>query len=782
MYRTEVGGGRSEDGGRRSEVGGQRTEVGGQRSEDGGQKIQSPFSNPSTSLRTSLQSPIPNLQSPASNCQIVTSICGVCAAGCGAHVHLTDGCITRLTPIQDHPYSALCPRGLRAPEIVYAPDRLLFPQRRIGERGEGRFERSTWDAAYDHIVAELRRIASEHGPEAIAIYTGRGNFEYGLNEMFAPAGTVESSANAVLFPFGSPNATGVGALCYVSYGMIAPRSCFGAYMLEMHEDIDHADLILVWGENPATDSSPLNLARLKNAQRRGARVVVIDHRRSETAQALRAEWIGIRPGTDGALALGMLHVLLAEDLYDHEFAVWVHGLDELRDYVRAWTPARVEQVTWVPADTVRELARATAAAQGCSIMMYTGLEYSDSGVQAIRAAFTLQALAGHLDVPGGKLFKMPGRPRLNRLLTEPPVSAPKPIGADEYPIYHEVRNEAHAALLPRAILEGQPYPVRALIVSGSSLITSWPNPDLWRRALTALDLLVVINRFPTADAAYADLVLPAATQFEIESYEIHDNHVQLRQRVIPPVGEARNDYLIFVELANRLGYGHRWPQTERAMVEYALRDSGVSVDDLLAHPEGVSLPQPAMRYRKYLSGELRPDGRPGFDTPTGKFEITSEWFRGYGYDPLPVYTEPGEGPLARPDLAARFPLVFNSGARTNFDFRSQHHNIPGLLKRLPRPLVHLHPTDASARGIVDGDEVLVISARGEAPFLAYVTADIARGAIEVNMGGGGPLGPRAWQQANVNALTDFDRRDPISGFPVYKALLCEVVKREEKGR
>ena len=462
-------------------------------------------------------------------------------------------------------------------------------------------------------------------------------------------------------------------------------------MMDMAEDLDHADLILLWGENPATDSSPIQFSRLRQAQQRGARIVVIDPRRSETAQALRAEWVGVRPGTDGALALGILHVLLAEELYDQEFVTrWTHGFEELRAYVAPFTPERVAEITWVPAETVRELARALARAQGCSILTYTGLEYSDSGVQAIRAVLTLQALAGHLDVPGGKLFKMQDRFRTNRLLTPPPEHARPPIGAAEYPVYYDVRREAHAALFPRAILEGKPYPLRSLIVSGSSLITAWPNPDLWRRALAALDFLVVVNRFPTADAQYADILLPAATQFEIESFAVHGNFVQHRQRVIPPLGEARNDYLIFAELAARLGYGHLWPQTERAMVEYALAGSGVELDALLANPAGVQVPAPVQRYCKYATGELRPDGQPGFATPTGKFEIASEWLRSYGYDALPVYTEPAEGPLARPDLAARYPLVFNSGARTNFDFRSQHHNIPGLAGQTA-PAAGAHP-------------------------------------------------------------------------------------------
>jgi anaerobic selenocysteine-containing dehydrogenase len=709
--------------------------------------------------------------------KVVTSICGICPGGCGVDVHLVDGRIERLTPLPDHPLGIVCPRGARAAEIVYSPDRLLYPQRRVGPRGAGRFERITWDEAYEILVGTLRATAARHGPEAAGIYTGRGNFEFGLTEFYAPDGTSESSANTVLFPFGSPNTTGVGSLCYAAHGMIAPHACFGDHLRNFADDLDNADLILVWGANPATDSPPVNLRRLKQAMKRGTRVVVIDPRRSETARALGAEWIGVRPGTDGALALGALQVLIAEDLYDRHFAeTWCHGFDELRGYVADFTPEQVERITGVAAERIRGLARAVAAARGCSFLMYTGLEYSNSGVQAIRATWTFQALAGHLDVPGGKLFRMPNRLRLNRHLKPPPRNGRKPIGAEAFPLYQQTRNEAHAACLPQAILEDDPYPLRTLIISGASVITAWPDPNRWRRALAALDFLAVVNRFPTADIAYADLVLPAATAFETESYMIYDGHIQLRQRVIEPLGEARGDYVIFAELAKRLGYGHLWPQSESAMVERALENSGFTREDLLAHPEGLRFAPPDMRYRKYETGGLRADGQPGFETPSGKFEIASEWLRRHGYEALPVYTEPVEGPLASPRRARRYPLVFNSGARTQSAFRSQHYNIPSLVALQPRPLVHIHADDAAARGIADGEAVFVVSPRGRVRFWAKVTRDILPGVVEVNMGGGGPLGDAAWQNANVNQLTDPDNRDPISGFPVYKALLCDVAK------
>jgi len=710
----------------------------------------------------------------------VPGVCGVCPAGCGVNVHFDGERIDRLTPLKDHPLGYVCPRGAHAAEIIYSPDRLLYPQRRVGDRGSAEFERISWDAAYEILVDNLTEIADRHGPEAVCLSTGRGNFEYGLCEAFAPSQTSESSANGVLFPFGSPNTTSVGALCYVSYGMIAPEASFGLHIRELYEDLENADFILVWGGNPATDSPPVNLRRLKKAKSRGARIIVVDHRRSETVKALGAEWIGVRPGTDGALALAAINVLIEEDYLDHEFIEnWTHGYTELKRYVGQFTPDAAAAITGVPASAIVDLARSVGRAKGCSVLMYTGLEYSNSGIQAIRAIWTMQALAGHLDVPGGKCFRMPQRTQVQGRNTEPPANARPALGAEQYPLYHAVRREAHGGALPKAILESDPYPLRGMILSGTSAITAWPDPATWRKALASLDFLAVVNRFPTADAAYADLLLPAATPFECESYMIHDGYLQHRARLIEPLGEARGDYRIFAELAERLGYGHLWPQSEAGMVETALEGTGFTLDDLRDHPHGLPFDLPDGGYRKYQRGHLRSDGSPGFATQTGKFEITSEWLRANGYDPLPFYTEPTEGPLAAPDLARRYPLVFNSGARTQSAFRSQHHNIPSLVAKQPKPLVHMHRRDAVARGIVDGDRVYVETPRGRVVFWARVNEDIVPGAIEVNMGGGGPLGPDSWQEANVNELTDPDNIDAVSGFPVYKALLAEVVPAPE---
>ncbi len=707
-------------------------------------------------------------------------ICGICPAGCWVRSRVEDGRLVEVEPLPNHPLGMICTNGAHSPEIVHDPNRLRHPLRRVGPKGTYDFEPISWDEAMETVASRLQGIKAQHGAEATAIYTGRGSFELAMCDVFQPDGVAVSSASSVLFPFGSPNTLGVGALCYVSFAMIAPHTTFGEMYITLDSDIEQAELIVVWGANPATDSPPLAGEQIRRARERGAEVIVIDPRRSETARDTDAEWIPIRPGTDGALALAMLQVLIEEEIYDEDFAAhWTVGWEALQTYAQHFRPEIVEDITGVPADTIRSLARRIAGARGACPVMYTGLEYSDSGVQAIRAAFTLWALAGQLDVPGGLTIRMPGSKfPINRsgLVANPDVR--RALGRDRFPVYSSYRGESHAIALPDAVLRGQPYSIRSLIIVGGSIITAWPDPSVWRETLGALDFLVTIDRHFTADAAYADIVLPATTGYEIDSYMAYGPMFKLRDKIIEPVGEARNDFFILAELADRLGYGEIYPQNEEELLRYVLDGSGFTPEDVRAAGGEVRIPAVMPQYKKWEKGLLRPDGEPGFQTPSGKFEIASSILEENGYDALPVYTEPQEGPLSRPDLIDRFPLVFSSGARIFEDFRSQHHGVPGLGRKASEPRVTMHRADAARRGIADGDRVFVTTPRGRVEFHASVTDDIIEGAIEANMGGGGPLGPEAWQRCNVNDLTDLARFDPISGFPVYKALLCDVVRVE----
>ena len=707
-------------------------------------------------------------------------LCGICPAGCWVEAGLSNGKLVDIRPDASHTLGMICRRGQHAPEIVYSKYRLKYPMKRVGPRGSYEFERTTWADAYDIMVEKLNGVREESGSEAVAIYTGRGAQELSLCDMYQPKGVAVSSASNVLFPFGSPNTMGVGALCYVSLHMIAPHVTMGRMQINMFTDIENAEMVVVWGTNPATDSPPADMHRLEAAARRSADIVVIDPRRTETAIRTNAQWIPIRPGTDGALALSMIEVMMEEDLYDEDFAEnWCHGLEELKNYVQHFHPEAAAAVTGVPAETIRELTRRICSASGASLLMYTGLEYSNSGVQSARAVLTLFALADQLDVPGGiGLSILDSNFSINRSCNQENPNLDLAIGRKEFPIYSNYRRESHAIALVNSVLKGEPYQIRGLLIQGASILSSWPQSSLWREVLSKLDFLVCIDRQLTADAAYADIVLPATTMFENYSYMTYGPIFRLRERIIEPIGEARNDYLIMAELARHLGYGHLFPQTEEEMIRFALRGSGYKLEDVKAAGGWVRIPTTMMEYKKWQKGGLRKDGKPGFETATGKFEIWSTILEEYGYEPLPKYIEPTEGPVGSPETAKRFPLVFNSGARPQTDFRSQHHGIEGLVKDTPEPLVEINVEDAKERGIRSGDLVRVTTPRGSVPFRAKVTADITKGAVECMFGGGTPVGPKAWREWNVNELTDLNNYDKISGFPVYKALLCDVEKLE----
>jgi len=703
--------------------------------------------------------------------KVKRGLCGICPAGCGIEITMEGNRLHRIKPMNGPPLGIVCLRGAHSEEIIYSPDRLQFPMKRVGKRGAGEWGRISWEEAL-HLSSQLiKKVVENAGPEAMAIYSGRGGFEDSIQDMFSTGGQDTISLN-FLFPLGSPNTFSCSSLCNNSHRVLAPMTTIGTTYDRLFPDFERSDRIVVWGSNPATDSPPINLKKILESKRRGAKVVVIDPLRTHTAKNAD-EWIGIRPGTDGALALGIIHVILQKGWYDSTFADdWTAGFGELKEYVKGFSPKIVEKITWVKKEQMNRLAEEFYRSK-TAFVMHTGLEYANSGVQNIRAILTLMALTGNFDQPGGMLFRM-GKPPLLRKNRFPSPEAKPAIGSSRYPLFYSLNKSGHFMEVPKAILEGDPYPLKGLIVMGGSIITAFPDPNLWRRCLEALDALIVIDRFLTNEALYADVIFPATTMFEITSYKRYPGHVCYREQMVPPVGESKNDILILANLAKALGYGDRYPQSEEAMLQFAFRDSPFSLEQMKSRPEGISLSIPPMVYEKYKRGLLRKDGKPGFETPTGKFEIASSLLKNYGYDPLPVYQEPTEGPIAAPELAKDYPLILTTGTRIQSAFRSQHLNIPGLLKLQDKPNILIHPEDAKPRGIQDGDKVWVKTKRGKVPFYAKVTDGITKGVIEANMGGGGPLQPKEWKEANVNELTDPENRDPISGFPVFKALLCEV--------
>ena len=696
------------------------------------------------------------------------AICGVCPGGCGIIATLKNARLVKIEPDRSVPYGNLCIRGKAGPEIVYSQDRLKVPLIRTGERGEGRFRTASWDEALDLVAEHMKMIRETYGAQAFVYHSGRGVFEQSMADF----------GGTFLYPFGSPNMANVGSLCFNSYGVLAPVPTFGVGGPALLPDIENSKAIVFWGANPITDSPPFMFPRVVKAKKRGARIIAIDHMRSDIARRAD-EWMAVRSGTDGALALGMIRTIINEGLYDREFVdKWTLGFAELKEYVQSFSPEAVERTTGVPKDAVIALAREIATTKHVSLRMYTGLEYTTSGVQNIRAVYLLMALAGHLDVPGGLLIGPPAPWYGNQTGVKVPDEVAQ-IGDDKYPVFGDLVKNAQFMEFPAAVLEGRPYPARGLLIHGASTLTSYPQPHLWEEAYSKLDFLAVIDIFMTGECRFADVVLPAATEFEITSYQHYPGYARLREPVVAPIGQARNNLLILAALAEKLGYGDLYPQTEEEILKAAFARKPELLEELKENPKGVRPPSKETRYRKWESGLLRRDSQPGFDTPSGKVEIASTILARHGYEALPVYKDPVEGPVADRALHAAYPLVLNTGARIQSTFRSQHQNIPSLVRLQPKPLVLMHPRDAEARGIRKGDKVLVRSRRGQVHFWADVTEYVVQGSVEMNAGGGKPIHVEAWRDGNANFLTDFDNRDPISGFPVFKALLCEIERADQ---
>ncbi|MFH2093492.1 MAG: molybdopterin-dependent oxidoreductase [Pseudomonadota bacterium] len=714
-------------------------------------------------------------------------ICGLCfhSPGCGVIVHFDENDkIVHLEPDPQAPMGKiLCPIADSVKQIVYSDKRLKQPLKRVGPKGSYDFKPITWDEAFSIIVDRLNHIKKEHGPEALGFYAGTGSYERSFKDIFKLKGSEIYLASSILFPMGSPNTFGVGAPCYTSLGVLAPKLTMGCLHIDMFSDVDNSDLILVWGTDPSTSTPPQLFEQLKTAAEDGAQIIVIDPRKTKAAELDNSEWITIRPGTDGALALGLSHILIRDNLYDADFVEdWTLGFDEFKNYVQKFTPEHVCEITGINTETIEWLASEIADAEGASYIMYTGLEYTKSGVQNIRAVMVLWALAGQLDIEGGRCFLR--QDNSFPLPTDQQIQTPgfdKSIGKDKFTVYsHYCGGEPHATLLPDAIIEGDPYKIRSLIVLGASLITAWPEPDIWRKAMETLDFMVVIDLQMTADAAYADLVLPATTAFEQESYCYYGNAIRFREQMIDPVGEAKPSYKILAELAQHLGYGDLYPQNTNELLTYILKASGHSIEELMqADRQVLRSPHHDMTYKKWETGLLRADGKPGFETPSGKFEIRSTLLEQFGYDGLPTYEESDETPASNPELFKHYPLILGTGPFKP-DMKSCLKAIPDFMEKYPYPAVEINENDARQRKIKTSDVVTLKTVRGSVKMRAFVTDKIMPGFAYAPVGGGGPLGTKEWQEANINCLTDRKQFDPISGFPIYKTLLCQIKKKKQK--
>lgn len=692
----------------------------------------------------------------------VKATCGICQGNCKVVLTVEDGKIIKVEPDRESPRGRACFRGVHAPDILYGEQRLKKPLIRVGEKGEGKFREASWEEALDFTAQKLKAVQETYGARALASYFGRGVLRLPVTRMGTAAKT----------PFfahlGSPNDMCTASICNIASSTVTPITVLGMYTYQMVQDVEHSDYIIAWGKNSFTDDGPqLMLQRIKAAQKRGAKLIVIDPRRTGLGE-IADQWIPITPGSDGALALAMLKLIVENGRYDHDFVRdYTRGFDPFAEYLSSLSLDQLSDWCGIPTKQIAELTDLFCSTPKISLVSYTGLEYQLSAIQNSRAIFILWAITGKLDVKGGIYLNAEKVPTFQlKDIPEDNLA----IGVKEFPMFYRFMGAGQFSCFPKAVLQDDPYPVRSLLLIGGSPILSYPDSNTWREAYKKLDCLIVLERNLTEDCRYADVVFPSCTMYECPMLVSTPNGPQIQQPVIAPVGEARNDVLTLSALAKRLGFGEEYPQTEEEFCSWLQQGS---------IPTTVHLGSKIKKERKYekcKTGDLRADGQPGFPTPSGKLEICSVYLEQNGYSPYPVYSDIRSIPqLNRPDL----PFTLTSGARSNFRMGVIGANHPFVAAVEPYPLMDISPEDAKELGIQDGEMALVTTPFGSGKYKAKICG-MARHAIHIPHGGGSSYMTKPWKEGNVNDLCSLEYHDPITGFVTIKSVPCRVEKIQDK--
>ncbi len=693
---------------------------------------------------TSSNQDAPNEAQPGE--KVVNTLCKMCQVGCGTKAYVKEGRLTRVTPSPDHIIGRThCVKGnSRAVlEYVYSPDRLKDPLIKT----KGGWKSISWEEAFDFISGKLERVKNEWGAKALAFHNGNPFI-----------GTIaEKVARRFCDAYQTPNYTSGASFCF--------SSRWYAHNLTVNHKGQSAlpnwrgtRCSIIWGGNPQ-ESTHMAIHGIGNIQKEGGKLIVIDPRRIELAK--RADiFAQIRPGTDCAMVLGLIHVIIKENLYDANFVRdWTVGFDKLVERIEHYTPERVEEITWVPAKTIREIARTYATNKPANISAGVKLDHTINGVQTHRAVAILLGLCGNMDAVGGNIWA-DDVPTTSLRLSERISHDDEGIGA-EYPIYNMISHERTAMCIPDAVLENRPYPIRAMITMGTNPVEIWPNTNRTIETLQKLELLVVMDLFMTETAEMADIVLPAASF--LEDWQMKDYSTQglslltIGEKAIEPLGNSLPDWKILAGLSKKMGYGEYFPWEDTPdLLEHLLKANGHTLDEFLENPRGLFSAK--FQPRRYLVN--------GFNTPSGKLEIYSEFLEKLGQDPMPVFKEPDESPVSKPDLAERFPFILTTGHKSRYYTNSQGRNIPSLRSHLPEPYAEINKKTAEDLGIHQDEMVNVSSPRGVITVKAKLTDDIHPKVIEVMHG---------WREANANYLIDHKARDPISGYPQFTAGLCSII-------
>ena len=674
--------------------------------------------------------------------QIIQTLCRMCDDRCAINVYLEEGRLVDIDGFKPHPWNRgrLCVKARAAVDMVYHPDRILKPLKKVN----GKFTEISLDRALDEIAEKLLAIRDQYGERSISAWKGEA---IGFAQE-------ENMVRRFLHAFGTPNYFSNDSQCY-NGRYFGYRLVEGVWPVP---DYENADCICLWGANPP-HAHPNMTQMIMRARKKGARLIVVDPRLSAVARQADIH-AAVRPGTDGALVWGIIHLLIKEKMYDMDFVEnHTTGFAKFSAYSQMFTPDYVEAETGVAAGTVRDIASTMGKrAPKVAIYMGNGPEHHENGINNIRAVACLDGLLGAVDVKGGNRVSEGIDKNILTLYDEIPLKHLEPIGADRFPVLYDFRQECHTMTAMNTMLSGDPYPLRAMILTAANPVMTNPNTQKVKKAFESLDLFVVRDLFMTETAKTADYVLPAASFLERTEVHYHAicQTVTLARKILS-FPDCTDEYTFWHDLAHRIGIGNWFPwKDEPELTEWILEPAGITLKDLEAHPEGIQYKP--IRYKKWEEK--------GFTTPSGKLEFASRYLKDLGYEELPEY----KPPAYHTDPDPEYPFVLITGARKLVYYHSRFHNIKRFRTAIPGPEVEMHPSDAEKKGILDGDAVTITSRIGsiEIPVKIMAPNEILPGNLQITHG---------WKEANVNFITHDDRFDPISGFPLMKAVEVKLEKR-----
>jgi thiosulfate reductase/polysulfide reductase chain A len=676
--------------------------------------------------------------------KMVPSFCYMCPWNCPSEVYVKDGKIVYVKGLAGAPNSGRrCAKGEASFQVVDDPDRLKYPMKRVSPKGkEPKFERISWDEAYTIIANKLTDVKDKYGPEAVVSL-----YHHDPNSVFTQILLTQL--------YGSPNFYGHTAGCEQSRRQ-ACLTVFGHVFPML--DFEDSRYIMLWGINllEAVEAIWENLA-LFEALDKGAKLVVVDPKFTHTAEKAD-EWIAIKPGTDGAMALAMCYTMIEENLYDKAFVrEWTSGFDEFAQHLRdkGYTPEWASKITDVPAETIRRLAREFATTKPAIAEVFKGPGNYTNGADASRAIYMLNVLTGNVDGPGNLCLKdwAPVGPPV--IIPDEAMTKPKkpPLHvAMGYPLAPDLPT----GLLPKAVISGDPYPVKVLFLHAINLVMSDPNTELVKKMFRELELAVTIDLYMSETALESDLVLPDASFYEraeVRQGLYKAPQAIICQPVIPPVGESQPMYEIVKGIAGKMGYGKYFTyKTWEDWAKVAVQGLPMSLDELKT--QGIWTGE--NRYYKYKES--------GFPTPSGKLEIWSKNFENSGYNPLPEYKEHSVVP------DEEYPLqLITSKLSMHCNVLTQ--NNPYLMEIVDENWVELNPVDARKYGIRDGDMVVVESPHGKGVIRAKVIEGVKPGVAcarhDHGFGHWSPFLSVAYGKgAHLNHLVD-SQIDPVSGGNAY---------------